>query len=97
MQTAAAPTRKLARYDATDMDDDSLKITVWLPGPRSGADVIFVLQLETDLITQLRRERVIIDPHRSTPSQGTPIEIDLVRPNALNLMAIPRDHFLVLD
>ncbi|KAH9974176.1 hypothetical protein BGW80DRAFT_1458716 [Lactifluus volemus] len=73
---AAAP---LARYDATEKDDDTLKITVWLPeGPRSEADVIFVLQLETDLITQLRRERVIDDRHRScTPSQDTPIEIDL--------------------
>jgi hypothetical protein len=64
-------------------------------GPRTEADVIFVLQLETDLITQLRRERMIDDRHRScTPSQDTPIEIDLVRSNVLNLITIPRDHIL---
>ena len=96
MQAATVPTRTLAHYDATDSDNYTLKITVWLPEPRSGADVIFVLQLETDLITQLQRERVIFDPHRSTPhrfGRDTPIEIDFVRPNALNLMTIPRDHF----
>ncbi|KAI0246180.1 hypothetical protein BJV78DRAFT_190965 [Lactifluus subvellereus] len=74
----AAPTH----LNAPDKDNLTLtlEITVWLPQPRSGADVVFVPRLETDLS---RFQHVIGDLHThrfgqvSLSSTSAPIGADL--------------------